>query len=81
MPKRSKKILVIFPFEEKLYKDNGVDAIFVGNPLIDRVLEKRSFKVSNPLLIGTYSPAVAESVFSRHIRVILETAKILEEKK
>ncbi|WP_158302831.1 hypothetical protein [Candidatus Endomicrobiellum trichonymphae] len=63
-----------------MYKDNGVDAIFVGNPLIDRVLEKRSFKVSNPLLIGTYSPAVAESVFSRHIWVILETAKILEEK-
>ncbi|GHT09525.1 hypothetical protein AGMMS49532_07790 [Endomicrobiia bacterium] len=60
-----------------MYKDNGVDAIFVGNPLIDRVLEKRSFKVS---LIGTYSPAVAESVFSRHVRVILETAKILEEK-
>ena len=27
--------LVIFPFEEKFYRDRGVDAIFVGHPLAD----------------------------------------------
>jgi lipid-A-disaccharide synthase len=27
------KALVIFPFEEKFYRDRGVDAIFVGHPL------------------------------------------------
>ncbi len=29
------KALVIFPFEEKFYRDRGVDAIFVGHPLAE----------------------------------------------
>lgn len=31
------KMLVVFPFEEKLYRENGIDAEFVGHPLINRV--------------------------------------------
>jgi len=30
-----KKALVIFPFEEKFYRERGVDATFVGHPLAD----------------------------------------------
>lgn len=37
-----KKMLVVFPFEEKLYKDNGVSAEFVGHPLVKR-LEDHNF--------------------------------------
>ncbi len=29
------KALVIFPFEEKFYRDRGVDTLFVGHPLAD----------------------------------------------
>ena len=29
------KALVIFPFEEKFYRDRGVDTMFVGHPLAD----------------------------------------------
>lgn len=29
------KALVIFPFEERFYRDRGVDAVFVGHPLAD----------------------------------------------
>ena len=29
------KALVIFPFEEKFYRERGVDATFVGHPLAD----------------------------------------------
>ncbi|MDL1913499.1 MAG: lipid-A-disaccharide synthase [Bergeyella sp.] len=29
------KVLVILPFEEKFYKDRGVEAIYVGHPLLD----------------------------------------------
>jgi lipid-A-disaccharide synthase len=29
------KALVIFPFEEKFYRDHGIDAAFVGHPLAD----------------------------------------------
>ena len=31
------KMLVIFPFEEKIYRDAGVDVEFVGHPLIESV--------------------------------------------
>ena len=31
------KMLVVFPFEEKLYNDNDVDVSFVGHPLIERI--------------------------------------------
>lgn len=34
-----KKMLVVFPFEEKLYKDNNVDTEFVGHPLVQRMNE------------------------------------------
>ncbi len=33
------KMLVVFPFEEQLYKSNNVDVEFVGHPLIDRINE------------------------------------------
>ncbi len=31
------KMLVILPFEEEFYRKNGVDAIFVGHPLLDEL--------------------------------------------
>ncbi len=33
------KMLVVFPFEEKLYKNAGVNVEFVGHPLIERIKE------------------------------------------
>lgn len=30
-----RKMLVIFPFEEKMYKEAGVEAVYVGHPLIE----------------------------------------------
>lgn len=32
-----KKMLLIFPFEEELYREAGLDASFVGHPLLDRL--------------------------------------------
>ncbi len=32
-----RKMFVVFPFEEKLYKDAGVDVEFVGHPLLERI--------------------------------------------
>lgn len=31
------KMIVLFPFEEKFYKDAGVNAEFVGHPLLERI--------------------------------------------
>lgn len=84
LAKTIKKMLVILPFEEKLYKNNGVDAVFVGNPLIDTVPERRVFKrekfdVANPPVIGLF-PGSRKNTIKYHIPIILETAKILKKK-
>ena len=34
-----RKMFVVFPFEEKLYRDAGVDVEFVGHPLLERIGE------------------------------------------
>lgn len=31
------KMIVVFPFEEKLYNENGVDAVYVGHPLVEQI--------------------------------------------
>jgi len=31
------RMLVIFPFEEQFYREHGIDAGFVGHPMIDRL--------------------------------------------
>ncbi|MDR1122690.1 MAG: lipid-A-disaccharide synthase [Endomicrobium sp.] len=77
-----KKMFVIFPFEEKLYKDNNVDAVFVGNPLIDKIPQKvdfqnQNFNILNPPVIGLF-PGSRQSTVKRHISILFETAKILK---
>ncbi len=49
-----KKMLVLFPFEETFYKKAGVDATFVGHPLIERInnysfIERSEFFSQNNL--------------------------------
>jgi lipid-A-disaccharide synthase len=46
------KALVIFPFEEKFYRDRGVDATFVGHPLADLpapAISREAYAVANQL--------------------------------
>lgn len=35
------KMLVILPFEEQFYRNNNVDAVYVGNPLLDELSKER----------------------------------------
>ncbi|MGA9416934.1 MAG: lipid-A-disaccharide synthase, partial [Terriglobales bacterium] len=46
------KALVIFPFEEKFYRDRGVDATFVGHPLADLpapAISREAYAAANQL--------------------------------
>ena len=55
-----RRVLVIFPFEERIYRDAGVDVRFVGHPLVDaaKATETRSsFLTSHGLKPG--APTVA----------------------
>lgn len=44
------KMLVIFPFEEAFYRENGVEAAFVGNPLVNTI---PAMKAEPPIDHGT----------------------------
>jgi len=57
------KMLVIFPFEEDLYRDKGVDCTYVGNPLLDEVAgytrtEQRPEELVVGLLPGSRSQEI-----------------------
>ena len=41
LAQRVKKMIVILPFEEAIYKEAGVDCSFIGHPLVDEVLNTR----------------------------------------
>jgi lipid-A-disaccharide synthase len=66
-----KKMLVIFPFEEKLYRDAGVDAVYVGHPLVDRLPTPAD---PGPTVRIGLLPGSRKGVALRHLPLLAETA-------
>ena len=65
-----RRVLVIFPFEERLYQDAGVDVRFVGHPLVDLATAaepRASFLAARGL--RPEAPTVALLPGSRHNEV------------
>ena len=65
-----KRVLVIFPFEEKIYREAGVDVRFVGHPLVELATAtepRASFLASRGL--NANAPTVALLPGSRHNEV------------
>ena len=54
------KMLVVFPFEENLYKSNNVDVEFVGHPLVDRINEYQF--LSKEELFGKFNLDVSKEL-------------------
>ena len=80
------KMIVVFKFEEDLYKKLGVDASFVGHPLIDTVkphTSKRDFlkscHLSNDLKTVALLPGSREKEVERILPVSLKAAEIINE--
>jgi len=73
-----RKMIVILPFEEKLYRDAGLDAEFVGHPLLDLVPvpETTGVSVTGKMTIGLF-PGSRPNVFKRHIGLLIETANLI----
>ena len=78
------KALVIFPFEEKFYRDRGVDAKFVGHPLADLPLPtitRNDYAAENQLLPAkqwiTLMPGSRRKEVRMNLPTILEAAKRL----
>jgi lipid-A-disaccharide synthase len=74
---------VILPFEEQFYAENQVAATFVGHPLLDSPLPPADRIISSDgqgqVTIGLM-PGSRDSEISRHLPVMLDTARILKDR-
>ena len=73
------KALVIFPFEEKFYRDRGVDATFVGHPLADLpapAITRQEYAAANQL--DSAKPWITLMPGSRRKEVRMNLPTILE---
>lgn len=59
MKKIADRVIVIFPFEEKIYREAGVPVTFVGHPLIDLVTRGDKAEVLRRYGLSPDAPTVA----------------------
>ena len=72
-----RRMLVIFPFEEQLYRDAGVPATFVGHPLLDLVPPPLDGRGHEPPVLGLL-PGSRTSELRRHLPVCFGAFDILK---
>jgi lipid-A-disaccharide synthase len=78
-----RKMVVIFPFEEALYRDAGVDVAFVGHPLLDRVVPRERSEARRALELADAAPVLGllpgsrVDEVERHLPLMLAAAAAL----
>ena len=79
------KAAVILPFEEALLRQHGIDATFVGHPLLDRARElpdraeaRRTLGVGEADRLLALFPGSRAQEIARHLDVFVETARVLQ---
>lgn len=85
--KNINKVLTIFPFEKEMYDEIGVDAEFVGHPLLAEIpdkVDKEEFFVQNGFDINrklvSIFPGSRKFEINNLLTLFLESAKLLKEK-
>jgi len=68
-----RKMLVIFPFEEKVYAEAGVPVSFVGHPLLDLLPEPSVRGGIGPAPLIGILPGSRRSEIARHLPLMLES--------
>lgn len=71
-----KKMVVIFPFEKHWYSERGVEAEYVGHPLIDVPRPPAPPLRSSPMTIGLL-PGSRQKEISMNLPTLLKAAKLL----
>ncbi len=81
------KMIVLFKFEEEMYKKCGVDAEFVGHPLMDVVKPslsaqefKNSLNIPEDNKVIALLPGSRVSEVTRHLPIMLSAARIIFKK-
>lgn len=79
------KAAVILPFEENLLRGHGIDATFVGHPLLDRATDlpdkrtaRRSLGISDSAPVLALFPGSRQQEIDRHIDDFVASAHELE---
>lgn len=79
------KAAVILPFEEQLLRDHGIDATFVGHPLLDRAQQMPSREEARSALglagnarVLALFPGSREQEIARHLDPFVSTAALLQ---
>ena len=77
------KMVVIFPFEEKLYRNAGIQTRYVGNPIIDEITKLQEYdegfvsrlkKDCNGNIISLF-PGSRKQEIKRFLPILLKTAE------
>ena len=78
-------MLVILPFEEAFYKERGIDARFIGHPMLDeidlakdRAALKREFLPPGCAMLVGMMPGSRKSEVGYNLPALLETADIIK---
>ena len=79
------KAAVILPFEEELLREHGIDATFVGHPLLDRARSlpgraeaRRTLGVGDSDRLLALFPGSRAQEIARHLDPFVETARALQ---
>ncbi len=75
-----KKMLVIFPFEKDVYKDVGLDTVFVGHPLVEILRKKVDNNVKKDEKLILLLPGSRFSEVDRLVRPMVDVADKLHKK-
>ncbi len=80
--KYADKMIVLFKFEKAFYKNEGMDALYFGHPLleiIEEVPHRDEHSNIEPLKkIISFLPGSRENEVKRHLPVMMKTKKILQ---
>lgn len=79
------KAAVILPFEEELLRAHGIDATFVGHPLLDRIAAmpdraaaRAALGVPGDANVLALFPGSRQQEIDRHLEPFVRTARLLE---
>ncbi len=79
-----KKMLVLFPFEETLYRKAGVEVTFVGHPLLDALASvppreacRAALAIPEHARVLGLLPGSRQAEVRRHLPILLQAASLL----
>lgn len=78
--KNARKVLVILPFEEEIYKHFGVDCTYIGHPLLDQIESTEINGTFEGNTVIVLMPGSRAQEIARHMGTMIDVARGIREK-